>query len=107
MNHYMLPFWNGSGLASPRYGNIAMEQLIVKMLNLNSRKEHLIAKVFGGARMLESKSSYFDIGKRNIQLAFSTLDEAEIGIVAQSTGGEKGRKIYFNTASGEVFQKYL
>ena len=25
INHYMLPFWNGNELASPKYGNIAIE----------------------------------------------------------------------------------
>lgn len=107
MNHYMLPFWNGTGLASPKYGNIAMEQLIAKFIKLHSRKENMVAKVFGGARMLQVKSAYFDIGKRNIELAFRMLEEAEIRVIAQSTGGEKGRKIYFNTGSGEVLQKYI
>ena len=31
MNHYMLPLWNGQGLASPRYGNIAIEKLITNL----------------------------------------------------------------------------
>ena len=28
INHYMLPLWNGNGLASPKFGNIATEKLI-------------------------------------------------------------------------------
>jgi len=107
MNHFMLPFWNGSGLASPKYGNIAMEQLINKMLSLRSKQHDLVAKVFGGARMLQNQSEYFNIGRRNIELALHMLKEANISVVAQSTGGEKGRKIFFNTGSGEVLQKYL
>lgn len=67
----------------------------------------MVAKVFGGARMLKGQSEYFDIGKRNIELATEMLKEANIKVVAQSTGGEKGRKIYFNTLTGEVLQKYL
>ena len=31
MNHYMVPLWNGQGLESPRYGNIAIDMLINKM----------------------------------------------------------------------------
>lgn len=107
MNHFMLPFWNGSGLASPKYGNIAMDQLIQKMINISSNPPEMVAKVFGGARMLKGQSEYFDIGKRNIELATEMLKEANIKVVAQSTGGEKGRKIYFNTLTGEVLQKYL
>lgn len=107
MNHYMLPFWNGSGLASPKYGNIAMDQLIQKMIHIRSNRQEMIAKVFGGARMLQGQSEYFDIGRRNIELAMQILQEANIRVVAKSTGGEKGRKIFFNTGTGEVLQKYL
>lgn len=107
MNHFMLPFWNGSGLASPKYGNIAMEQLVDKMLRMNCRRENLVAKIFGGAKMLREQSEFFDIGRRNINLAIQQLAEEEIRIVARSTGGERGRKIYFNTATGEVLQKLL
>ena len=32
MNHFMLPLWNGEGLASPKYGNIAIDKLVKKML---------------------------------------------------------------------------
>jgi chemotaxis protein CheD len=107
MNHYMLPLWNGNGLASPKYGNIAIEQLIRKMIMQGCAKESMVAKVFGGARMLQDQSQIFDIGKRNIALAQELLGEQKIRIVAQSTGGERGRKIFFNTHTGEVLQRYL
>lgn len=107
MNHYMLPLWNGIGLASPKYGNIAIEQLVNKMLIQGCTKELIVAKVFGGARMLQEQSQIFNIGKRNIALAHKLLDEQKIRIVAQSTGGERGRKIFFNTETGEVLQRYL
>ena len=52
MNHYLLPFWNGEGLASPRYGNIAIPKLIEKLLSLGSERKNLRAKVFGGGMVL-------------------------------------------------------
>lgn len=108
MNHYLLPMWNGKGLASPKYGNIAIQQLVEKMERLGSRKQDLIAKVFGGAAVLESESNVFLIGERNIRIADKILEqEMRIKIVAASTGGKQGRKIVFNTLTGEVRQKYL
>ncbi len=107
MNHYMLPFWNGSGLASPKYGNIAIGQLIKKMENMGSNPETMVAKIFGGASMLREQSHIFDIGRRNVELAHELLYDNDIKIVAESTGGEKGRKIFFNTKTGEVLQKLL
>lgn len=107
MNHFMLPFWNGSGLASPKYGNIAMEQLVKKMTGMGCRREDLVAKIFGGAKMLREQSEFFDIGRRNIDLARKLLDEHDISITASSIGGNRGRRIFFNSATGEVLQKFL
>lgn len=107
MNHYMLPFWNGNGLASPKYGNIAIAQLINKMIAMQGSHQHMIAKIFGGARMLQEQSNIFDIGRRNTELAYEILSAQKIRIVAESTGGMKGRKIFFNTDTGEVLQKLL
>jgi len=108
MNHYMLPNWNGNDLASPKYGNIAIDKLINKLLSLGSKKEDLIAKVFGGGDMLEGKqaNSYL-IGERNIRVARILLEERDIPVVASSTGGKRGRKILFFTDSGEVRHKLL
>ncbi len=108
MNHYMLPNWNGNDLASPKYGNIAIDKLINRLLSLGSKKEDLIAKVFGGGDMLEGKqeNSYL-IGERNIRVARIVLEEKNIPVVASSTGGKRGRKILFFTDSGEVRHKLL
>jgi len=62
INHYMLPFWNGTGLASPKYGNIAIQKLVEKMLSLGAKKENLQAKIFGGGEVIETKSNHFKIG---------------------------------------------
>ncbi len=104
INHYMLPLWNGKGLASPKFGNIAIEQLITKMLKSGSKKENLIAKLFGGANQ---SNSTMRIGERNVELAIDLLQKNNIDIVARSTGGFVGRKIIFNTATGQVRMKYV
>jgi len=107
INHYMLPLWNGNGLATPKFGNIAIERLIDNMIFNGSRNEHLAAKVFGGAAVLDSTLPSFHIGERNIEIAFEILRDRKIPIVAQSTGGRLGRKIVFNTHTGEVTQRYV
>jgi chemotaxis protein CheD len=107
INHYMLPFWNGQGLASPKYGNIAIERLFEKMLSLGSKKSDLRAKVFGGGEVIETTVSQFHIGERNIKLALDSLNELKIPIIAQSVGGKLGRKIEYLTGTGEVKQRYI
>lgn len=107
INHYMLPLWNGQGLASPKYGNIAIKKLIQKMENYGSKKHNLKAKVFGGGEVIESNSAKFHIGERNILIAKDILHEESIPIVSSSVGGKNGRKIIFFTESGNVKQRLI
>ena len=107
INHYMLPFWNGNGLASPKYGNIAIQKLIEKMLSYGSKPADLQAKVFGGGEVVETQSNLFKIGERNIEIAMQTLKEHRIKITGQSVGGKNGRKIRFNTETGVVLMKLI
>jgi chemotaxis protein CheD len=107
MNHFMLPLWNGQGLPSPKYGNIAIEKLLEKMINMGSAKSNIIAKVFGGGEVIDNQQSHFNIGKRNIDIALHILEELRITVISSSLGGKLGRKISFNTLTGEVSQKYI
>ncbi|MBI5969877.1 MAG: chemotaxis protein CheD [Deltaproteobacteria bacterium] len=103
MNHYLLPLWNGEGLPTPKYGNVAIPMLIEKMRLIGSRKENLVAKVFGGGSVLESLSGPIDVGSRNIALADEMLSSEKISVVSSDLGGNSGRKIFFVTGTGEVF----
>lgn len=107
MNHYMLPFWNGEGLASPKYGNIAIAKLIERMQDLGSERRHLRAKIFGGGIVLNVTNPFMNIGERNIQLAEDTLKNEGIVIVSADTGGKVGRKLIFDTGTGMVLVKKL
>lgn len=108
INHYMLPSWNGNDLASPKYGNIALDKLIERLQSMGSRVEDLQAKIFGGGELLDSgKGNTIVIGERNIRVARLMLEERKIPIVASSIGGKRGRKILFFTDTGEVRHKFL
>ena len=102
INHFMLPLWNGEGLATPKYGNIAIEKLLSRVLAIGCRKEKLVAKVFGGANVMNTGNEVFMIGERNIILAFELLEEYRIPVVASDVGGGVGRKIIMNSATGVV-----
>jgi chemotaxis protein CheD len=106
INHYMLPYWNGQGLASPKYGNFAIEKLVEKMLSYGCNKSNLQAKIFGGGEVIEQKHQFF-IGERNIQVAKEMLEEYHIPIIGSSVAGKQGRKIEFITSTGEVKQRYI
>jgi len=102
MNHFMLPLWNGQGLASPKYGNIAIKKLIQGMENKGVKRINLQAKIFGGGEVLETGGNNFMIGKRNIAIAFEMMEEYKIPTISSSVDGKSGRKIIFNTKTGKV-----
>lgn len=107
INHFMLPLWNGDGLASPKYGNIAIKKLIEQMIANGSRKISLQAKVFGGGEVIETSISHFKIGERNVAIALELLAEENIPIKSSSLGGKLGRKIIYNTFTSEVHHKFI
>jgi chemotaxis protein CheD len=107
INHFMLPLWNGKGLASPKYGNIAISKLYEKMLEIGCNKKNLVAKVFGGGDILQTTSYQFNIGSRNIEIASEYIKELNIQLAGISVGGVNGRKIIFDTQKGTVIQRYI
>ena len=107
INHFMLPLWNGQGLPSPKYGNIANIKLMQRMVSLGSDPENLNAKIFGGGEILISNNDQFHVGNRNIQIALDMLKDANIPVIGKSIGGVSGRKIIFNTHTGMVRQSLI
>ena len=108
MNHYLLPFWVGDDIASPRFGTVAIETLIEKVLALGARKNHLRAKLFGGACVIEAFREREDhIGIVNARLAENMLRLQAIPVVEQDLTGRRGRKVVFNTDDGVSSIKYL
>jgi chemotaxis protein CheD len=105
----MLPLWNGCGLATPRYGNIAIMTLIKQLEEHGCSSSRMQAKVFGGAAVLSMNSSnkITSVGERNITVAKSILAEHSIPIVASCVGGVNGYKLIYKTYSGEVLLKRL
>ncbi len=105
INHYLLPLWNGEGLPTPKYGNIAIAKLVEKVRALSNPGDRLIAKVFGGASMWEKTEGLLAIGQRNIEFAIEALESHKIPIVGSDMGGYHGRKVIFNSGDGTVLMR--
>jgi len=110
MNHFMLP-GEPSSPASPwavtaRFGVYAMEVLINDMLHLGADRRRLVAKVFGGARVLQGFGT-LDVGARNAEFILDFLREERIQLLAQDLLGASPRKVHFFPATGKVQLKKL
>ena len=98
MNHFIYP----RSKAEPRngrYGNISCPYLIKLMLELGSKKDDMVAHIVGGASNPVLKSN---IGKKNIEIAEKILIKHKIKVSIKDVGGQMGRKLVFNTETGEL-----
>ncbi len=102
LNHYLLPAPGAHDRPSPRYGTFAMQTLIDECLALGAQPRDLVAKVYGGAAVLGQVSIGQRIGEKNIEVALHALAKAGIKITEKNVGGERGRKIHFDTSTGAV-----
>ena len=110
MNHFMLPRDNGSAGSpvpkSARFGVYAMELLINDMLKMGADRRRLVAKVFGGGRVLQGFDS-LDVGARNCEFVLEFLQVEGIPVLAQDLLDTYPRKIYFALDTGKVLLKRL
>jgi len=100
MNNFQLPVAPKAGKATAQYGNAATTALVEVFVRGGSDVTDLEAQIFGGA--CNSRKSTKDVGKENISVARKVLNKKQIRIVSEDVGGEKGRKVLFNTGSYEI-----
>ncbi|MFN3077205.1 MAG: chemotaxis protein CheD [Alphaproteobacteria bacterium] len=107
MNHFVLPCWEHRDEPSLRYGNIAVEALVHRMLDLGARPEDLRAKVFGGANVLPTSGESRTVGSRNIEMALQELHRLGIPVVNRHVSGNNGILIKQYTETGEVWLRLV
>lgn len=108
INHFLLPSFSGEGVASPRFGNVAIKELLDQLTHLGSQKHNLLAKIFGGACVLEAfRNRQHHLGTKNIEVAHQLLEAESIPLVSHDVGGQRGRKLIFHTDDGSAWVKAL
>lgn len=98
MNHFIYPK-RGNGERSTKYGDVACRHLIRLMEELGSSTDDLTVHLIGGAQDPLVHSS---IGSENIEAAKNVIEKYSLKPTTIDVGGEFGRKMAFNTATGEV-----
>jgi chemotaxis protein CheD len=84
------------------YGRPAIIHLAQLFSRYGSQVEDLEARIFGGACPPGLGDELVNIGRQNVKLAESLLERFNIKIVSRDTGGGEGRKVLFNTFTGET-----
>lgn len=109
VNHFLLPHWAGTGVDNARFGAAAMRQLVDGVRALGGRRADLRAKVFGGACVLEAfgRTDGEHLGDRNVRVALDALRAEGIPVLAQDTGGRRGRRLQFTTDDGAALVRLI
>lgn len=103
--HTLLPTQRAvSGERPTKYVDATVRIMCAVLQEQGSELVNLRAKLAGGANMfaMNSQSGSMGIGARNIAAAHAVLAEIGIGIAAEDVGGDFGRTVEFDIASGDL-----
>lgn len=106
MNHFLLPL-HVERDRSPRFGTVAVPQLVDAVLRAGASTGALVAKVFGGASVIGGLSRSRPLGEENAILALRLLEEAGIPVLDHDVGGTRGRKLVFFADEGTAWVRQL
>jgi chemotaxis protein CheD len=106
MNHFLLPM-HVERDRSPRFGNVAVPQLVEEVLRAGASRRTLVAKVFGGASVIAAITHGRRLGEENAALAVRLLEEARIPVLDRDVGGSRGRKVVFLADEGTAWVRQL
>ncbi len=111
MAHIMLPssknIRNNSNIA--KFADTAIVKLVSNMEVKGASKGRLISKIAGGAQMFSfmNKNDIMKIGARNTLAVKEILNNLNIPIKAEDTGGNHGRTIEFYSKNGVLIVKTI
>lgn len=96
--HIMLPSSEGfskENLNPAKYADTAIPYLLKMMVDAGAEKKSISAGMVGGASMFRTAGdvSLSDIGARNIQAVTETLEQHQLHLTANFTGGNRARSI--------------
>ena len=107
--HIMLPERLRQDLAVGKYADTAIPALLSRLLKRGGKKENLRAYITGGANMFKSSpdNKIATVGEKNVSATRRILEELEVPILFDETGGGQGRTVLFDNLSGEIQVKTL
>ncbi|MDH3454055.1 MAG: chemotaxis protein CheD [Desulfuromonadales bacterium] len=106
MGHMLLPCRpekNPLGSES-KYVDAGIFQMVDELVRAGAALERLVAKIAGGANMFETtyQTLIHSVGARNAKSARETLDRLGIPLLGAEVGGNRGRTVEFDLATGNM-----
>lgn len=97
--HVMLPdsttIRNNTNI--PKFADTGIEELVKRVVARGANRGRLVAKIAGGAQMFafQTKNDMVRVGERNVEASKRKLAQMKIPVVAQDTGKNYGRTVFY------------
>jgi len=102
MNHFLLPSTNSTN-DDMKYGLYSVEAMLNEMYKLGCSKQNMVAKISGGADIMQLTASLNSIGHRNVEFAKDFCKSEGFKLISEHTRGEHGRLILL----ADEFQTFI
>jgi chemotaxis protein CheD len=100
LGHVVLPNSAGRATSDGKFADTAIPAMLAALAKMGVPSSSLIVKIAGGASMFGA-SGALQIGIANIEAVTKALRNARINLAAQDVGGQKGRRVSLDPATGE------
>lgn len=93
-----------------RYVDFSIRSLAQTFAQLGARRDEVEVKLFGGADVIPVLARRLDrqtVGSMNAEIARQIVESEGLRITSFDLKGTRGRKIFFDTGTGEVLVKKL
>jgi len=104
MNHFLLPGSDPNARGNVKYGAHSMERLINAVLRQGAVRHQIEVQLYGGANVLRGLTR---IGDANARFARQYVRDEGFRLVAEDMGGNRGRRLRFDPATGRATVDYL
>lgn len=102
--HIMLPDSSGldpKAINPVKFADLAVGKLAKELTSQGARSEDLCAKMIGGAEMFPPTEDFENnIGRDNTEAVKKALKKLNIPLIAENTGGRRGRSVEFDVTTG-------
>jgi chemotaxis protein CheD len=112
MAHIMLPdssIANSGVVNRGKFADTAIVDLIEALQQKGTAKERMVVKIAGGSQMFsyQGLDNQIQIGARNIKAVEENLARLGFTITNRSVGGNSGRSVFMDLATGAIRVKML
>jgi chemotaxis protein CheD len=101
LSHVVLPDSHGRIGAAAKFADSAIPHMLTLLEKHGAAPTGLVAKIMGGSCMF-GNGGPLQIGEANIKATTFALEAVGIKIVGRDLGGNCGRRVHFDTATGQV-----